>query len=177
MNCRASTSCWCETHTGSHKGINTGARIHTCTSSFTSLSVYREVLCFISADLAQFDLLAGCGATVTNHYFLLLKLNFDACNQLGLSVCVTLQMNHSVPRTQLLKITIFTAWEQIKERYRRENSPDMATFDSCFSTVFRVCMCSLMSDVWAAWAPGGNVTGIKKTTVVSPVKMSQGTTC
>ncbi len=27
-------------------------------SSFSSLSVYREMLCFISADLAQFDLLA-----------------------------------------------------------------------------------------------------------------------
>lgn len=34
-------------------------------------------------------------ATVTNHCFLLLKLNFNACNQFGLSVCVKLQMNHS----------------------------------------------------------------------------------
>lgn len=131
--------------------MNTGVGIHTCTSSFTSVSVYREVLCFISADLAQFDLLAGCGmnvsATVTNHYFLLLKLNFDACNQLGLSVCVALQMNHSVPHTQLWKMTIFTAWEQIKVGYRRENATHMVAFGSCFLTVFHVCMCSLMSDV------------------------------
>lgn len=47
-------------------------------------------------------------ATVTNHYFLLLKLNFDAYNQFGRSVCLTLQMNQSVPHALLLEMTVFT---------------------------------------------------------------------
>lgn len=50
-------------------------------------------------------------ATVTNHYFLLLKLNFDACNQLGLSVCVALING---PHIKRFKKTVFITWEHIK---------------------------------------------------------------
>lgn len=40
------------------------ALLHTHTHHYLPVSVYREVLCFISANLAQFDLLAGCVVTV-----------------------------------------------------------------------------------------------------------------
>lgn len=86
----------CNTQTWSHKDINTSNSMLTHASSFTSLSVYWEALCFISADLALCDLSAGCVVTVewmhlnvTNHYFLLLKLNFDACNQVCLSALLS----------------------------------------------------------------------------------------
>lgn len=123
----------------------------THTSSLTSLSVYgvyRGVLCFISADLAQFDLPAGwccnCGmnafATVTNHCFLLLKLNFDACIQFGRSVCVSLGMNQSWPRTRLLKkICMGTDQGEIKGRKQAR----FGCIWSLFLNSFHVHLCQM----------------------------------
>lgn len=117
----------------------------------------------------------NCGmnlsATVTNHYFLL--LNFDVCNQFGaFSLCFT--RNESECFTHwVFEKTVFILHGDWSER---ENLPDLAKYDPCFSTL-SVYLCPSMTDVWAAWAPDGSVTGTKRTTFVSPIKMSQSTTC
>lgn len=63
-------------------------------------------------------LCCNCGmnvsATVTNHYFLLFKLNFDACNQFGLSVYVIHESECFSCST--FEKNVFTAWEQIRGR-------------------------------------------------------------
>lgn len=48
---------------------------------------------------------------------------------------------------------------------------------SLFLSFFHLCVSPCLSDVWAAWAPNGSVTGTRRTTDVSPVKMIQSTTC
>lgn len=111
-------------------------------------------------------------ATVTNHYFLLLKLNFDACNHFGLSVDITLN--------QWIRVFTCSICERLflqhVNRSEGENMAELAKHDSHCWTL-SVCVFPLITDVWAAWALGGSVTGIKRTTYVSPIKMNQCTTC
>lgn len=163
----------CNTQTWSHKDINTSNSMLTHASSFTSLSVYWEALCFISADLALCDLSAGCVVTVewmhlnvTNHYFLLLKLNFDACNQVCLSALLSKWITNQ---------TLFPELELITGSNCTEAKTGLIW--QYFVLVSQLFMCMCVTDVWAAWAQGGSVTGTKTSTYASPVKMTRIKTC
>lgn len=163
----------CNTQTWSHKDINTSNSMLTHASSFTSLSVYWEALCFISADLALCDLSAGCVVTVewmhlnvTNHYFLLLKLNFDACNQVCLSALLSKWITNQ---------TLFPELELITGSNCTEAKTGLIW--QYFVLVSQLFMCMCVTDVWAAWAQGGSVTGTKTSTYASPVKMTWIKTC
>lgn len=167
----------CNTQTWSHKDINTSNSMLTHASSFTSLSVYWEALCFISADLALCDLSAGCVVTVewmhlnvTNHYFLLLKLNFDACNQVCLSALLSKWITN---QTFEKHSSLNWSWSQGVIVQRRKQ----AWFANILSLFLNSFMCMCVTDVWAAWAQGGSVTGTKTSTYASPVKMTWIKTC
>lgn len=93
-------------------------------------------------------------ATVTYHYFFLLKLHFDACNQFSLCVCFALRVTHSEPHTQLLHGNGSQG-----DNRGVENWPDLATTDlapfeffvsSCILFYFFRCM-SCLSTRWKCY--------------------------
>lgn len=86
-----------------------------------------------------------------------------------------LEMNHRGSHT-----FFFFFWKERKyllhgNRSEVENRPYSPKWDPCFSA-FSIYVCPSITDVWAAWAPGGSVTGTRRTTYVS-LKMTQSTTC